>query len=1039
MRERMKLNTVIHGNVLEVLRQIPSNSIDCIITSPPYWGLRKYPEEANVIWGGDPNCEHEWIIEETKRPNLSGGKDNPYAKEKLAIKGTDNYKEQVNYHHRVTVSAFCKKCGAWYGQLGLEPTPEMYVEHLGLILKEIYRVLKPTGTFWLNIGDTYSGSGKGSFGAPDPKYPKGRPGGDWIPPHRFKINIPRKCMLCIPERVLFKCLEIGFILRNKIIWYKPNHLPSSVKDRLTNTWEYVYLLTKKPKYYFNLDAIRVPLSDKTMERVKKFLSRGESFDPNKHKVGNGQNPYQVLQRLALSFNYRVREAKKGHFGIVGVRASEEEMEKYDEKGVKKHDVAVGRVGNFSYPDPLHTKPIHYLGKNPGDYWEADIEELTFTPVFPKFIRNRKYTLIENYFEKIVTEEQAYWLGFLWADGHVNPERGRIVLTLKKDDWKHVFRFAQAICTDAPIRMDNEKCVLEIHSKKMCKDIIDKNFRKGVPKIPAQLIRHFIRGFFDGDGTITKLRENEYEVSFTNSDPIILKWIGDVISNAIGCKPRKILKDHNAFRIRFGGTDIVRGIRDFFYENSTIFLERKYQKFPKDEVKWHYVRDTWSLTTEPFPEAHFACVDEETEVLTKNGWKKWHELSLDDEIATFDIINETIHYHKPYDIFVYDYDGELVVIENQWVAQYVTPNHRVLLKYIHSAKKKQPDDVWHYVIAEKITPHSGILIPLSGRYDGEISIGENLAYVIGFIIGDGNINKKYGYITIYQNYDKNKDKVEKLLEHLRKGGIRFTTRIRTRKYRNKTYNEFQIYIGAKDCGRILKWFKNFDAKQPKWELLHLRHNELRKLFEGLIDSDGVVRKDGRIQFIQKSEYIRDFFRVLCVHLGLRTTEYSCARNTKRANVNVTNKNYAQIHQSDFKECIYKIRYKGKVWCPFVPNTNFVARRKGKNGRWRIFITGNTFPIKLVVRCIVAGCPPDGVVLDPFMGSGTVALACELLNHKMWDKIPRFEEIVNSEVVKSINWNLKWLGIEIVKDYIEMTYRRLNKVIYNNTKPLTQWLK
>ena len=75
----------------------------------------------------------------------------------------------------------------------------------------------------------------------------------------------------MPERILFKCLEIGFILRNKIIWHKPNHLPESVKDRFTTTWEYIYMLTKKPKYYFNLDAVREPYDEATMERIKRFM------------------------------------------------------------------------------------------------------------------------------------------------------------------------------------------------------------------------------------------------------------------------------------------------------------------------------------------------------------------------------------------------------------------------------------------------------------------------------------------------------------------------------------------------------------------------------------------------------------------------------------------------------------------------------------------------------------------------------------------------------------------------------------------------
>ena len=318
--KRIKVGSgeLIHGNVLEILKDMPSESVDCVITSPPYYSLRQYPSEADVEWPDGIKC-----------------------------------------------------------QLGLEPMPEMYVEHLGLILKEIYRVLKPTGTFWLNIGDTYSGSmGKRSGWSYVSNLGNKKDGTAIF--HKAAYDLPRKCMLCIPERVLFKCLEIGFIVRNKIVWYKPNHLPSSVKDRLANAWEYIYLLVKKPKgYYFNLDAIREPIVT----------------DPSK-----------------ITSNSLVREAKKGHFGIVGVRASEEEMEKYDRQGIRrdskfpdweeikndkeseitiggfgrfyawqrkvgriKHDIAVGRIGNFSYSDPLHTKPEHPLGKNPGDVWELTTE------------------------------------------------------------------------------------------------------------------------------------------------------------------------------------------------------------------------------------------------------------------------------------------------------------------------------------------------------------------------------------------------------------------------------------------------------------------------------------------------------------------------------------------------------------------------------------------------------------------------------------------------------------------------------------------
>ena len=419
---------LIHGHVVDALKQIPSDSVDCVITSPPYYGLRKYPEDANVIWGGDPNCEHEWESLETKRPNLSGGKDNPYAKEKLAIKGTDNYKEQVDYHKRVTVSSFCKKCGAWYGQLGLEPTPEMYVEHLGMIFKEVYRVLKPTGTFWLNIGDTYSGGSGHNVERINPKIARtdGKVTDSERPQRRLK-GIPRKCMLCIPERVLFKCLEIGFILRNKIIWYKPNHMPSSVKDRLTNTWEYVYLLTKKQKYYFNLDAIRVPYVTFEKERkhdIKRMLKYGGFLNPVKIgyeskyantligafnskflksdvKTGSpAQRTIKVLMSGKLTTkvrraieglaNYlRMKKKQSGYTikelaELTGIKKTtlehyfrNDEWFAIPDKGAweaLKPLLGLGEYEDFVTEEIRSALPqIHPLGKNPGDMWSINTE------------------------------------------------------------------------------------------------------------------------------------------------------------------------------------------------------------------------------------------------------------------------------------------------------------------------------------------------------------------------------------------------------------------------------------------------------------------------------------------------------------------------------------------------------------------------------------------------------------------------------------------------------------------------------------------
>jgi len=220
--------------------------------------------------GGDPNCEHEWEFEEqnlfttaSDKSTLCGGSGaNPKLKEMLS-------KSKV-------IRGFCKKCGAWYGQLGLEPTPQMFVDHLVEIFREVKRVLKPTGSLFVVIDDTWSGSGFGPRGN-DNLY-DGRQGHIWS--GLFQNEAPRKSLTLVPELFAIKMVyEEGWILREKIIWAKKVHfykdrttygnaMPESVKDRFSHTWEYIYHFTKSPKYYFNLDAVRVPLKAETIERAK---------------------------------------------------------------------------------------------------------------------------------------------------------------------------------------------------------------------------------------------------------------------------------------------------------------------------------------------------------------------------------------------------------------------------------------------------------------------------------------------------------------------------------------------------------------------------------------------------------------------------------------------------------------------------------------------------------------------------------------------------------------------------------------------------
>ena len=152
------MGKMICADSRDALADIREGAVHCCITSPPYWGLRDYgcPE---AIFGGDEGCEHKWGPE---IPGDARGGSGPNAKEFYAGDGKTTYARQVPRGN------ICQLCGAWRGQLGLEPTPEMYVEHMLEFLRAIWRVLRDDGTLWINLGDSYAGSPRGNKGTVAP-------------------------------------------------------------------------------------------------------------------------------------------------------------------------------------------------------------------------------------------------------------------------------------------------------------------------------------------------------------------------------------------------------------------------------------------------------------------------------------------------------------------------------------------------------------------------------------------------------------------------------------------------------------------------------------------------------------------------------------------------------------------------------------------------------------------------------------------------------------------------------------------------------
>ena len=140
---------IIEGHALDAMRDLPADSVHCVVTSPPYWGLRDY-KGPRQIWDGLPDCQHQWDAPIVAYPK-SG------SKKGSTLEGTPPGDER----RPVWASTFCTQCNAWSGQLGHEPTVQLYVLHLVKIFREIRRILRPDGTVWLNLGDSFAGSRKG--------------------------------------------------------------------------------------------------------------------------------------------------------------------------------------------------------------------------------------------------------------------------------------------------------------------------------------------------------------------------------------------------------------------------------------------------------------------------------------------------------------------------------------------------------------------------------------------------------------------------------------------------------------------------------------------------------------------------------------------------------------------------------------------------------------------------------------------------------------------------------------------------------------
>jgi DNA modification methylase len=281
---------LITGDCREVLPTLPDASVQCVVTSPPYYGLRDY---QTATWeGGVGDCDHLGAPQRTRATlNANWG---------------DGFADVKNAEARYPMRDTCGKCGARRvdAQLGLEPTPDAYIAAMVGVFREVKRVLRDDGTAWVNLGSSYASGGKRPNQSPvlarvpacdsDGIEPEDSPAPDFACSVAIDGSSAVRtlgkdagllscdcgsCGICF-ARLTMSCLRFkakdlmemphllalalqadGWYLRSSIIWAKPNPMPESVTDRCVSAHEHIFMLTKKPRYYFDGDAIREPFRD----------------------------------------------------------------------------------------------------------------------------------------------------------------------------------------------------------------------------------------------------------------------------------------------------------------------------------------------------------------------------------------------------------------------------------------------------------------------------------------------------------------------------------------------------------------------------------------------------------------------------------------------------------------------------------------------------------------------------------------------------------------------------------------------------------
>jgi len=345
---------------------------------------------------------------------------------------------------------------------------------------------------------------------------------------------------------------------------------------------------------------------------------------------------------------------------------------------------------------------------------------------------------------------------------------------------------------------------------------------------------------------------------------------------------------------------------------------------------------------------YGCVSEDTEILTTEGWKKYNEIQKGDKVFTFNLETGKIEIDEVKDVYIYHHKGKMINIVNDNTDQLLTLNHKVVCDIAKgelvsegvpaNRRKFVFTGNWRWVYAcQLLNIASRVKLPLAGIYDGDISVGIEVAELVGWLIAEGHItwhsNEKS--IRIYQT-SANNEYVELIRNLLNKLGIHYEEYTREKTYKGQKYVEYLWFICWEKnkwlFNKILEFFPEKNTKKPSWKLLRLKYEERLALINALMMGDGSGSGN---QFYQYDEETLNLFQALChitdIQARINKKKHCCALH-----FNPTTE--IQLLGSRRKKYIKVVEYEGIVWSISTNNMTYIARRNGK-----VFITGNSgFP-------------------------------------------------------------------------------------------------